>query len=198
MSALDAESPEGKYLKSVIDKTRVHAGQSHPGKRLDECQQYMVRAGKRLELAKQAVATAVAEQERLQEEYNIGSARLEELKKEASAIPPPMEMDNTSDRIQQLEALVAELRKERDDLRSHSAAPKRAGEVPLDPSELVPEALEELPQWITSTSARMSMAMEREDLALIAELSAQLATGGMKLASAKRRCNPGSALVVMK
>ena len=67
-----------------------------------------------------------------------------------------------------------------------------------DPSELVPEALEELPQCITSTCARMSMAVEREDLALVVELSAQLATGGMKLASAKRRCNPGSAVVVMK
>ena len=31
-----------------------------------------VRAGKRLELAKQAIATAVAEQERLQEDCNIG------------------------------------------------------------------------------------------------------------------------------
>ena len=95
LSALDAESPEGKHFKSVIDKTRVHAGQGHPSKRLDECQKYMVRAGKRLELAKQAVATAVAEQERLQEEYNIGSARLEELKREASAIPPPIESNNS-------------------------------------------------------------------------------------------------------
>ena len=42
------------------------------------------------------------------------------------------------------------------------------------------------------------MAMEREDLALVAKSSAQSAIGGMKLASAKRRCNPGSALVVMK
>ena len=40
-----------------------------------------------------------------------------------------------------------------------------------DPTILIPEALEELPQW-------MSMAMEREDLALVAELSAQLAAGG--------------------
>ena len=151
-------------------------------KRLDECQQYMVRA--------------VAEQERLQEENNVGSARLEELKREASAIPPPMEVDNTSDRIQQLEAMVAKLRKQRDDLLSNSAASKRVGETPLDPSELVPETLEELPQWITSTTARMSMAMEREDLALVAELSAQLVTGGMKLASGKRRC--GSALAVVK
>ena len=53
LSALDAKSPEGKYLQSVIDKTRVRAGQGHPGKRLDECQQHMVRAGKRLELPPQ-------------------------------------------------------------------------------------------------------------------------------------------------
>ena len=51
----------------------------------------------------------------------------------ASAIPPPMEVDNTSDRIQHLEALVAELRKERDDLRSHSAESKRAGELARSP-----------------------------------------------------------------
>ena len=86
-SALDQESPEAKFLKSVIDKTRVRAGHGHPGKRLDECQQYMARAAKRLEIAKQAVVAAVAEQDRLQEEYNVGSARLEELKKEASATP---------------------------------------------------------------------------------------------------------------
>ena len=42
------------------------------------------------------------------------------------------------------------------------------------------------------------MAMEREDVALVAELSAQLAAGGTKLASAKRRCNLGSAIVPSK
>ena len=165
-------------MKSVIDKTRVCAGHGHPGKRLDECQQYMVRAAKRLEIAKQAVVAEVAEQDRLQEEYSIGSARLEELKKEASATPHPMEVDGNTDRIQQLEAMVSELRRERDDLRSHDATSKRAGEVVADATILIPEALEELSQWITSTSARMSMAMEREDLALVAELSAQLAAGG--------------------
>ena len=86
-----------------------------------------------------------------------------------------MEVDNTSDRIQQFDAMVAELRKERDDFRSHSAASKRAGEVAVDLSGLVSEALEELPQWITSTSTRMSMAMEREDLAFVAKLFPQLA-----------------------
>ena len=145
-----------------------------------------------------AIVAAVAEQDRLQEEYNIGPARLEELKKEASAIPPPMEVDSSTDRIQQFEAMVAELRRERGDLRTNVAVSKRAGEVAADPTKLVLEVLEELPQWITSTSATMPMAMEREDLALVAELSAQLAAGGMKLASAKRRCNPGSAIAVAK
>ena len=87
----------------------------------------MARAAKRLEIAKQAVVAAVAEQDRLQEEYNIGSARLEELKKEASATSatlPPMEVDGNTDRIRQLEAMVSELRRERDDLRSHSATLK--------------------------------------------------------------------------
>ena len=49
---IDAEFAEGE-CKSVIDKTRVHAGQGHPGKQLDECEQHMVRVGKRLELVKQ-------------------------------------------------------------------------------------------------------------------------------------------------
>ena len=40
-------------LESVIANTRVRAGHGHPRKRLDECQQYMVRAAKRLEIAKQ-------------------------------------------------------------------------------------------------------------------------------------------------
>ena len=51
LSALDAESPEGKSLKNLVDKTRVRAEHGHPGKRLDECQQYLVRARKRLEMA---------------------------------------------------------------------------------------------------------------------------------------------------
>ena len=156
----------------------------------------MVRAAKRLEIAKQAVVAAVAEQIDCKKS-NIGSARLEGLKKEASVTPPPMEVDSSTNRIQQLEAMVSELRRERSDLRSHSATSKRAGEVVADATVLVPEALEELPQWITSTSARMS-AMEREDLALVAKLSAESAAGGMKLASAKRRCNPGSAIVPSK
>ena len=60
----------------------------------------------------QAVVAVVAEQDRLQEEYNTGAARLEEF-----VTPPSMEMDSNIGRIQHLEALVAELRRERDDLR---------------------------------------------------------------------------------
>ena len=48
LSALDAES---KCLKNLVDKTRVRAGHGHPGKRLDECQQYLLQAGKRSEMA---------------------------------------------------------------------------------------------------------------------------------------------------
>ena len=76
-------------------------------------------------LAKQAVVAAVADQERLQEERNIGSARLEELQKE---------VDSSSDRIQQLKAMVV--------------VSQRAGEIAADRTELVPEGLEELPQWM--------------------------------------------------
>ena len=91
----------------------------------------------------------VAGQDRLQEEYNIGAARLEEF-----ATSPPVEMDSSIGRIQHLEALVAELRRERDDLRSNGAASKRAGEVGPDRSDVVPEALGELPRWITFTYGR--------------------------------------------
>ena len=141
----------------------------------------------------QAVVAVVAEQDRLQEEYNIWAARLEEF-----ATSPLVEMDSNIGRIEHLEALVAELRRERDDLRSNGAASKRAGEVGPDRSDVVHEVLEELPRWITSTCARVAMAAEREDVALIAELSVQLAAGGSKLASAKRRCSQQSAIVVGK
>ena len=184
LSALDAESPEGVYLKSVIDKTRVHVGQGHPGKRLDECQQYMVRAGKRLELA---VATAVAEQEREQEEYNIGSA----------AIPPPMEVDNTSDRIQHLEALVTEFRKERDDCDHTVQRRSELARSPWTRQDWFPK------RWKSCHSGsrphlqgcRWPWSGKISPLLPSCLHSRQ---GGMKLASAKRRCNPGSALVVMK
>ena len=139
------------------------------------------------------MVAVVAEQDRLQEEYNIGAARLEQF-----ATSPLVEMDSNIGRIQHLEALVAELRRERDDLQSNGAASKRAGEVGPDRSDVVPKALEELPRWITSTSARMAMAAAREDVALVAELSAQLAAGGSKLASAKRRCSQQSAIVDAK
>ena len=134
------------------------------------------------------MVAVVAEQDRLQEEYNSGAARLEEF-----ATSPPVEMNSNIGRIQHLEALVAELRRGRDDLRSNGAASKRAGEVGPDRSDVVPEASEELPRWITSTSARMAVAAEREDVALVAELSVQLAAGGSKLAMAKRRCSQQSA-----
>ena len=119
------------------------------------------------------MVAVVAEQDRLQEEYNIGATRLEEF-----ASSPPVEMDSNIGRIQHLEALVAELRRERDDLRSNGAASKRVGEVGPDRSDVVPQALEELPRWITSTSARMAMAVEREDLDLAAEMSAQFQQEG--------------------
>ena len=75
----------------------------------------MVRAGKRLELAKQAVVAAVAVQDRLQEEYNIGSARLEELKKEASAT---LQMEVRSHGF-----------RERDDLRNVEASGRGCGAI---------------------------------------------------------------------
>ena len=68
----------------------------------------------------QTVVAVVVEQDRLQEEYNIGAARLEEFD-----TSPPVEMDSNIGRIQHLEALVAELRRERDDLRSNGAASKQ-------------------------------------------------------------------------
>ena len=46
---------------AVVDGPTTTIG---AGKRLDECQQYMVRVGKRLGLAKQAVVDAIAEQDR--------------------------------------------------------------------------------------------------------------------------------------
>ena len=42
------------------------------------------------------------------------------------------------------------------------------------------------------------MAIKREDLALVAEFSAQLVAGGTKLDSANKRCNLGSAIVFSK
>ena len=54
----------GQVLKERHRQDSGGAGHSHPGKRLDECQQYMARAAK-LEIAKQAVVAAVAEQDRL-------------------------------------------------------------------------------------------------------------------------------------
>ena len=120
--ALDAESLEGKYLKSVIDKTRVRAGQGHPGKRLDECQQYMVRAGKRLELAKQAVAPQL--RNRIVCKKTASVRQVGGVEKGGFRHPTPDGGGHTSDRIQQFEAMVAELRRDRSDLRSHSAASK--------------------------------------------------------------------------
>ena len=128
-----------------------------------------------------------------------GVARLEELRREAAATPPPpMDVDSTTDRVQHLEAMVAELRRERDDLRAAGAVPKRGSVPTVEPKDPIPDSLDELPQWITSTSARLSLAVQREDVVLVAELSSQIAAGGLKLASAKRRCNMGSAIAVVK
>ena len=58
----------------MIDKTRVHAGQGHPGKRLDECQKYMVAGRQTFGVGETSSCHRSCGQERLQEEYNIGSA----------------------------------------------------------------------------------------------------------------------------
>ena len=105
------------------------------------------------------MVAVVAKQDRLQEECNSGAARLEDF-----APSPPVEMDSNIGRIQHLEALVAELRRERDDLRSKRSRVEASREVGPDRSDVVPEALEELPRWITSTSARMAIAAGRETL----------------------------------
>ena len=109
------------------------------GKRLDECQQYLLRAGKRLKMAScgRRCRRAGSVARRVQQ----WGREIGEVRHLTSGGDGQQHWQN-----QHLEALVAELRRERDYLRSNGAASKRAGEVGPDRSDVVPEALEELPR----------------------------------------------------
>ena len=54
----DADGPEATALKEALKKARAQATPANPGRRLDECQQYVERARRRLEKAQEAVVEA--------------------------------------------------------------------------------------------------------------------------------------------
>ena len=79
----DADVVEATALKEALKKTRAQAAPSNPGHRLDECQQHVARAARRLEKAQAAVAEAQQLEQLCQEQL----ADLEVLHKEASCFP---------------------------------------------------------------------------------------------------------------
>ena len=148
LSALYCNSPAGKGLQSLINRTRTQTGFGHPGHRYNDCPQFLVRAAKRLKKAKET-----------------GLARLEELRREAAATRPPMDVDSGSARVLQL------VRQERDDLRAGGAVSKRGSVVTtMAEGPRANVSIEELLQWLT-----------------------QIAAGGLHWARAKGKCGSGVA-----
>ena len=110
---------------------------------------------------------------------------------------PQWRWTNTSDRIQHLEVLVTEFRKERDDCDHTVQRRSELARSPWTRQDWFPK------RWKSCHSGsrphlqgcRWPWSGKISPLLPSCLHSRQ---GGMKLASAKRRCNPGSALVVMK
>ena len=83
----DADGAEATALKEALKKARAQAAPSNPGRRLDECQQYVARAARRLEKAKAAVAEAQQLEQLYQEQLVAGFADLEVLRKRSILSP---------------------------------------------------------------------------------------------------------------
>ena len=119
----DADGAEATALKEALKKARAQAAPSNPGRRLDECQQYVARAARRLEKAKAAVAEAQQLEQLYQEQLATGLADLEALRKEASCLPQT-EVSGDSSELRDLRRQVDQLRQERDAWMSTSGGPQ--------------------------------------------------------------------------
>ena len=134
----EADGAEVVQLKESLKKARVQAAPANPGRRLDECQQYVARARRQLEKAQSVVAEAQCLAQTLQQQLDAGLAELEALWREATGIPQEPG-DNTSE-LSDLRRQVQQLMQERDSWLSNRGGPLQADGVggnPIDPSSLM-------------------------------------------------------------
>ena len=119
------------------------------GERLDSCQRFLERARKRVTSAESAIADAVAERDRLVAELAEGEKRMERLREEARAAPPPRDVvgDEFLDDVAQMRQEILELRRFRD---RHPASALRGAEGPLVLENItaMPENPHQLETWI--------------------------------------------------
>ena len=138
----EADGAEVVQLKDSLKKARVQAAPTNLG-RLDECQQYVARARRRLEKAQSAVAEAQCLAQTLQQQLDAGLAELEALRREATGIPQEP-VDNTSE-VADLRRQVQQLRQERDNWLLNRGGHQQAdgvGGKPTDPSSLMLDLVE--------------------------------------------------------
>ena len=124
--------------KDSLKKARVQAAPTNPGHRLDECQQYVARARRRLEKEQSAVAEGQCLAQTLQQQLDAGLAELEALRREATGIP--QEPGDDTSELADLRRQVQQLRQERDNWLSNRGGPLQADGVggnPIDTSSLM-------------------------------------------------------------
>ena len=115
VSALGEDNPLAKPFVSALKAAKSKL-EAPIGERLDSCQRFLERARKRVTSAESAIAEAVAERDRLVAEFAEGEKRMERLREEARAAPPPRDVvgDEFLDDVAQMRQEILELRRFRD------------------------------------------------------------------------------------
>ena len=178
----DCDGPEVATLKSSLQKARAASRSKPIQDQIAETAAFISRAQKRL---------SVLEEERVREQELLDKAllRQERLRRELESEreEQPCTVPDVSAQLHRLEATVAEMMKERDDLRQKVEGRRgvwMANEPPdVDRVPPIPSQEQHIYGWLSSRNCEARNALEFGDHRTVSKLSSLLAEGCGRLAS---------------
>ena len=188
VSALGEDNPLAKPLVSALKAAKSKL-EAPIGERLDSCQRFLERARKRVTSAESAIAEAVAERDRLVAELAEGEKRMERLREEAHAVPPPRDVvgDEFLDDVAQMRQEILELRRFRDRFPA-SALRGAEGPLVLENIPAMPETPHQLETWMSDRNADLRSALaSKSDPAILSQLADMMSKAAAKFSQLEER-----------
>ena len=139
--------------------------------------------------AESAIAEAVAERDRLVAELAEGEKRMERLREEAHAVPPPRDVVGNEflDDVAQMRQEILELRRFRDRFLA-SALRGAEGPFVLENIPAMPEIPHQLETWMSDRNADLRSALAlKSDPAILSQLADMMSKAASKFSQLEER-----------
>ena len=177
-------------LQQALKRAQQQAIVPPVEQRIADCAQFIERAKKRVDSAKEDVKKATEVQRLREEELAVAEQRLADLQQEASkAAAAPTVISPPLGEVDQLKARLAAVEEERDNLKSGRKKFKIASRHPSQceewdfsgPTPSMPDVEQQLCEWVTQRHAELREAMELGDTSAVVQLTSAIAVGYERL-----------------